>query len=86
MSTLDALVAHHDDAEDRAQLKAAILATGRQRFAHYDRALEDEARARAALVKPCPACRRELPASSFGANAARPDGLQVHCKECRRVP
>lgn len=86
MHTLDDLLARHDDAEDRAQLRSAILETGRQRFRHYDRALQAEAQARAALVKRCPSCDQAKEAAAFGANAARPDGLQVQCRACRRTP
>ncbi|MGW5239918.1 hypothetical protein ACWEOW_13380 [Monashia sp. NPDC004114] len=86
MTPLQALVAHHTDPEERAELRAAMLTTGRLRFAAYDRAVAEEEAARAGIVKRCGACERLLPASSYGRNAARPDGLQTWCKQCRRGP
>ncbi|MFE3165226.1 endonuclease VII domain-containing protein [Streptomyces sp. NPDC059224] len=33
-------------------------------------------------MEKCSACQEFLPAGAFAANASRPDGLQVNCREC----
>lgn len=35
-------------------------------------------------TKYCKCCKRELPITEFGKNAAAKDGLQTYCKECHR--
>lgn len=35
-------------------------------------------------MKTCPRCKEALPLDCFGKNKARADGLQSHCKSCRR--
>ena len=64
----------HLDPEDRA----AALSTLRHDIARRQRAASREGEKR------CPACATVLPVSDFGANAARPDGLQSVCRACRR--
>ena len=36
------------------------------------------------LTKVCPKCGRELPVSQFYKDKSCKDGLQTHCKECRK--
>lgn len=35
-------------------------------------------------MKTCPRCKLELAFERFGRNISRTDGLQSHCKECRK--
>jgi hypothetical protein len=35
-------------------------------------------------MKYCSGCKHDKPVSEFGSNKAKADGLQVHCKECRK--
>lgn len=35
-------------------------------------------------MKQCPSCEIDKEASEFGSNKAKPDGLQTHCKMCRK--
>jgi len=37
------------------------------------------------LTKVCPKCGRELPLSEFNKDKSRKDGLNVYCKECRKI-
>lgn len=36
-------------------------------------------------TKECHGCHRELPVLSFAVNRMAADGLQSHCRDCRRV-
>lgn len=85
MNALDAIVAHHDDDEDRAELRAAILANARRRFRQYDTATLAERQAQESLdVKLCPSCEQLRPVEDFHRDTTRPDGRQSRCRACRR--
>jgi hypothetical protein len=36
-------------------------------------------------MKRCPRCQQDKESAAFGMNRARRDGLQVHCRDCKRV-
>lgn len=71
---LDAAVTSYADELDLApnELRTRI----RRRMAY-------RARHAAAVTKTCPRCELVLPASAFGSNRARRDGLQAVCRPCR---
>ncbi|GAA0627274.1 hypothetical protein HPO96_36930 [Kribbella sandramycini] len=75
-STLDQIVAHHPDHEDRYEIAARIRGEVLRRVR--------QAQSREAELKHCPACDTDKPKAEFHRDDSRPDGLKAHCKECRR--
>ena len=73
--TLDDVVRHRPE-PDRSRLAALLRHDIRRRVRALDRAM--------AQPKRCSACRKDKPIAAFGAHAARHDGLQSVCRECRR--
>jgi hypothetical protein len=64
----------HDD-EDSHHLDMRVLREVRRR--------QSKARIAARQPRHCPRCEKDRTVADFGPNAARPDGLQSWCRDCR---
>ena len=84
---LDHLFAHLDPDEREAALSILRVQVARRRRRAAEAARARPIRPLRPIVVPaekrCPRCQQIRPATEWGLNRARPDGLQTYCKICR---